>query len=71
MLSALDLREVVLSGPADLLDGPLSQAALETLRERCMPVVGEDVQMRMPTHGDDVVLTGAAGLVLSGQLGVT
>ena len=71
VLSALDLREVVLSGPADLLDGPLSQAALETLRERCMPVVGEDVQMRMPTHGDDVVLTGAAGLVLSGQLGVT
>ena len=71
VLSALDLREVVLSGPADLLDGPLSQAALETLRERCMPVVGEDVQLRMPTHGDDVVLTGAAGLVLSGQLGVT
>jgi predicted NBD/HSP70 family sugar kinase len=71
VLSALDLREVVLSGPAELIDGPLTGAALKVLRERCMPVVGEDVRLRMPTHGDDVVLAGAAGLVLSGQLGVS
>jgi len=71
ILSALDLREVVLSGPAELLGGELIASALTVLRNRCMPVVGEDVQMRLPAHGDDVVLTGAAGLVLCGQLGVS
>ncbi|MGN6610962.1 MAG: ROK family transcriptional regulator [Angustibacter sp.] len=71
VVSALDLREVVLSGPADLLGGPLLDAALTVLRRRCMPVVGEDVELRLPAAGTDVVLAGAAVLVLSGQLGVS
>ncbi|GAB3598385.1 ROK family transcriptional regulator [Angustibacter peucedani] len=71
IISALDLREVVLSGPADLLGGPLLDTALDVLRRRCMPVVGEDVDLRLPALGEDVVLTGAAVLVLSGQLGVS
>lgn len=71
VVSALDLREVVLSGPTDLLEGPLVDTALEVLRRRCMPVVGEDVDLRLPAVGEDVVLAGAAVLVLSGQLGVS
>ncbi|MGN6302873.1 MAG: ROK family protein [Angustibacter sp.] len=71
VVSALDLREVVLSGPADLLGGPLLDAALSVLRRRCMPVVGEDVELRLPAVGSDVVLAGAAVLVLSAQLGVS
>jgi predicted NBD/HSP70 family sugar kinase len=71
IISALDLREVVLSGPPELLGGPLLETALGVLRRRCMPVVGEDVDLRMPALGEDVVLTGAAVLVLSGQLGVS
>lgn len=71
VVSALDLREVVLSGPADLLGGPLLDSALDVLRRRCMPVVGEDVELRVPALGEDVVLAGAAVLVLSGQLGVS
>lgn len=71
VVSALDLREVVFSGPADLLGGALRDAALAELRKRTMPVVGDDLDLRMATLGDDVVLAGAAVLVLSGQLGVS
>jgi predicted NBD/HSP70 family sugar kinase len=71
IVSALDLREVVLSGPADLLGGPLRDAALSEIRKRAMPVVGNDLDLRMAHLGEDVVLAGAAVLVLSGQLGVS
>ncbi len=69
--SALNLSEVILSGPPDLLDGPLRTAALETVRERTMPAISSDLELRMTTLGEDGALTGAAVLVLSGQLGVT
>ena len=71
VVSALNLAEVLLSGPADLLDGPLREAAQETLRERTMPAVSAGLQLRMASLGQDVVLLGAAVLVLSAQLGVS
>jgi hypothetical protein len=36
-----------------------------------MPVVGADLRLGMASLGEDVALSGAAVLVLSGQLGVT
>lgn len=71
VVSALDLAEVLLSGPPELLDGPLREAALETIRERTMPVIGSGLSLRLGSLGEDVALAGAAVLVLSGQLGVT
>lgn len=71
VVSALDLREVVLCGPPELLGGALRDAAHGELRKRTMPVVGDDLDLRMATLGEDVVLAGAAVLVLSGQLGVS
>ncbi|KON72544.1 hypothetical protein M768_13635 [Cellulosimicrobium cellulans F16] len=71
VVSALNLAEVLVSGPADLLDGPLREAAFETIRSRTMPVIGSGLQVRMATLDEDVVLAGAAVLVLSGQLGVS
>ncbi len=71
VVSALNLAEVLLSGPPELLDGPLREAALATVRERTMPVVGDRLAVRMATLGEDAALSGAAVLVLSGQLGVT
>lgn len=70
IVAALDLSEVVLSGPADLLDGILIEAAIETLHARTLEGVFEDVVVRR-THQDDIVLRGAAVMVLSGQLGVS
>jgi predicted NBD/HSP70 family sugar kinase len=71
VVSALNLSEVLFSGPADLLDGPLVTAAQTTIQQRTMPVVGADLRLRMASLGEDVALAGAAVLVLSGQLGVT
>jgi len=70
IVAALDLSEIVLSGPADLLAGTLIDAAIRTLTERTLEGVFDDVAIRL-TAQDDIVLRGAAVMVLSGQLGVS
>ncbi|MEO5920081.1 MAG: ROK family transcriptional regulator [Pseudolysinimonas sp.] len=71
VVGALDLAELVLSGPAELLDGPLTEAALDTLRNRTMAEFHGDLTVRMTALGQDIVMRGAAAMVLSGQLGVS
>ncbi|GAA4478294.1 ROK family transcriptional regulator [Microbacterium panaciterrae] len=70
IVAALDLSEIVLSGPADLLDGTLIAAATRTLTARTLEGVFDDVVIRLTTQ-DDIVLRGAAVMVLSSQLGVS
>lgn len=69
IVGALDLSEIVLSGPADHLDGILRDTAVDTLRARTF--LHDDVQVRMSAQGDDVVLRGAVVLILDGELGVS
>lgn len=71
VVATLNLAEVVLAGPPDLLDGALRDSLEATLRERVMPVSSRDLVVRTTTLGDDVVLRGASVLVLSGELGVS
>jgi predicted NBD/HSP70 family sugar kinase len=71
VVGALDLAEVVLSGPAHLLDGPLARAALDTLRSRTMAEFHGDLSLRGSALGEDIVMRGAAAMVLSGRLGVS
>lgn len=71
VVGALDLAEVVLSGPAELLDGPLMEATVETLAARTMAEFHSGLTVRMTTLGEDIVVRGAAAMVLSGQLGVS
>jgi predicted NBD/HSP70 family sugar kinase len=71
VVGALNLAEVVLSGPTHLLDGPLAQATIETLRTRTMAEFHGDLTLRMTTLGEDIVMRGAAVMVLSAQLGVS
>ena len=71
VVGALNLAEVVLSGPTDLLDGVLATATIETLRSRTMAEFHGDLTLRMTTLGEDIVMRGAAVMVLSGQLGVS
>jgi hypothetical protein len=61
---------VVLSGPDDVLDGTFRRAALDAIRARTMPAVGDNVDLRASSHGEDDVLLGAAMLVLDRELGV-
>jgi predicted NBD/HSP70 family sugar kinase len=69
IISALDLNEVILSGPAELLDGPLRDSALSTVRARTLAAVSHGLEMAVDGTGD-LALLGAAVLVLSGELGV-
>jgi predicted NBD/HSP70 family sugar kinase len=71
VVGALNLSEVVLSGPTQLLDGTLTEAVIETLRARTMAEFHGDLTLRMTTLGEDIVMRGAAVVVLSGQLGVS
>jgi predicted NBD/HSP70 family sugar kinase len=71
VVAALNLHEVVIAGPPGLLDGELREALDATIRERVMPGSAADLVVRMSSLGDDVVLVGAAVLVLSGELGVS
>ena len=70
VISTLNLREVVLSGPLDVLDETVRAAALDAIRARTMPAVGDDVDIRFSSLGEDDVLLGAAMLVLDRELGV-
>ena len=65
------MSEIVLSGPTELLDGALAEATVETLRTRTLAKFHDGVRVRMTEQGQDIVLRGAAVMVLSGQLGVS
>jgi predicted NBD/HSP70 family sugar kinase len=71
VVGALNLAEIVLSGPTHLLDGTLARATIETLRNRTMAEFHGDLTLRMTTLGEDIVMRGAAVMVLSAQLGVS
>jgi predicted NBD/HSP70 family sugar kinase len=71
VVGTLNLHELVLSGPQELLDGPLREATDRSIRERTMPVSSAGLVVRTSGLGEDVVLMGAAVLVLAGELGVS
>ncbi|MDO7883693.1 ROK family transcriptional regulator [Salinibacterium soli] len=71
VVGALNLAEVVLSGPTELLDGTLASATIDTLRSRTMAEFHGDLTLRMTALGEDIVMRGAAAMVLSAQLGVS
>ena len=68
---ALGLRDVVLSGPDELLTGPLLQAAESTVLALTRPFGEQHVRLRMSGLGHDGVLAGAAAHVLDRELGLS
>jgi predicted NBD/HSP70 family sugar kinase len=70
VVSAVNLGEVALSGPLDILDEAFRRGALDAVRGRTMPAIGDHVDVRLSSLGEDDVLLGAAMLVLDQELGV-
>lgn len=70
VVGALDLSEVVLSGPEHLLGTVLLEALDETLRARTLARPAADLVVRLASDSEDIVLRGASVLVLWDQLGV-
>lgn len=71
IVGALDLPEIVLSGPEDLLAGAFVEAVTSTVNDRTMAELHDHLTVRMSGLGEDIVVRGAAVMVLSRQLGVS
>ncbi|GMA36376.1 hypothetical protein GCM10025876_25800 [Demequina litorisediminis] len=71
VVAALNLGEVILAGPHDLLAGDLLEATAETLRSRTMGELHGDLSLRMTALGRDIVVLGAVVTVLTGQAGIS
>ncbi|GAA2244494.1 ROK family transcriptional regulator [Rarobacter faecitabidus] len=71
VVGALNLTEVVIAGPEELVQGTLTDAALEIVRRRTMPDSHDTLTIRSSSQGRDLVLRGAAALVLQDRLGVS
>ncbi|WP_223691717.1 ROK family transcriptional regulator [Leifsonia poae] len=71
VISALNLNEVVLSGPADLVEGAFLDSARDTIRARTLSAVSNGLDMSLAQRSDELVLLGATVLVLSAELGVS
>lgn len=70
IISMLDLTEVVLCGPSELLQGPFSEETMKVVRQRTLPQTNQDLTIRLSTEGDNLVLLGCVAQVLSTFLGL-
>jgi predicted NBD/HSP70 family sugar kinase len=69
ILSALDVADVVLSGPSQVATGTFRDAVRDAVADRTLPELSERLVVRPSSVGDDIVL-GAAALVLDRELGI-
>jgi predicted NBD/HSP70 family sugar kinase len=70
IVSVLNLNDVVLTGPPELIEGALLNAVIETARARTLPAVSDSLRIRSLAGDPDLTLIGGACLVLSAELGV-
>lgn len=70
VVTTLGIADVVLYGPAELLDGPLLEATREALAHQTLPFVAQRVHVRVVPLEDELVLKGAAAHVRYREMGV-
>ncbi len=70
LVASLNTGDIVISGPSELIEGPLVNAVESTIRERTLPRTHANLRVRLSAIGSDGALKGAAALVLSGRLGI-
>ncbi|MFF1460262.1 ROK family protein [Streptomyces sp. NPDC058330] len=70
IISVLNLNEIVLTGPPELVEGEFLDAVLEVVRARTLGPVNVALDLRSLAGDTDLTLLGGACLVLAGELGV-
>ncbi|MGH1493603.1 MAG: ROK family transcriptional regulator, partial [Acidimicrobiales bacterium] len=70
IVAILDIDHILIAGPGELLGEHFCDDVLASLRTRCLDNVSKSVSVRFTPLGADIVLLGAAGVVLSQELGV-
>jgi predicted NBD/HSP70 family sugar kinase len=71
IISAVNITEIVVTGPADLVEGPFIQAVHATVTARTLASVGNDLAVTATTTNSDLILRGAAAFLLAAELGVS
>ena len=71
VVAALDVPEIVLGGPTELIGGPFLEACRDLIIERTHSPFRRDFSMRLSNLGDEAVLLGAVSHVLRTTLGVS
>lgn len=70
VVTTLGIADVVLYGPAELLDGHLLRATQDALAHQTLPFVARQVHVRVVPLDKELVLKGAAALVRYREIGV-
>lgn len=70
VVGALNLTDVVINGPEELLGGVFLESVDSTLRERLLAPIVEPLTVHMMPNSETAVLRGAANVVLAAELGV-
>jgi predicted NBD/HSP70 family sugar kinase len=70
LVAILDLHDVVLAIELAGVQDALLVAVREEVRGRLLPTLASAAEFVASEHGEDLVLTGAAALVLGDRLGV-
>lgn len=70
LICALGIRHVVLSGPVIELGAGLLEPVRQQINRGALAALADETQVSISTLGPDIVLLGAAALVLSEELGL-
>ncbi len=70
VVAILDIDEIVVSGPKEQLGADFCDITATALKARCLQATTGPVRIRYTNLGAEAVLLGAAGLVISKELGV-
>lgn len=68
--STLNIYNVVIAGSISVFGGGIIDPALEVLKENTLPAITKDVKIYSSKLGEDIVILGAAGMVLHHELGI-
>ncbi|PZE58780.1 ROK family transcriptional regulator [Curtobacterium sp. MCPF17_001] len=71
IISAVNITEIVVTGPADLVQGPFIQAVRVTATARTLASVGNDLSVTATSTNSDLILRGGAAFLLAAELGVS
>lgn len=70
LIAALNIHNIVISGPVDELGDTLLTAARESAARRVLPELIADTTVRYSELGSDIVLMGCAALILKYELAI-
>jgi len=70
MVGILNVRRIVLAGSVACFGRALVEPIRREIKRRALPSLAEDTTVETTTLGNDIVLLGAAALILNGELGL-